>query len=107
MDTEATDPTGFHVILTDRCWAEHIIIGHPEMRPHREDVLETITHPNAIFKGKRDPRTRIYAKMYHFTDQGQWLDLLVFVGEDHGYVKTAYFAAMAFRMLGAQLWPTT
>ena len=107
MQEVIQDPSGFEVILTEICWIDHIVKNHPEMAQHRGEVLNTLKQPDGIYKGKRDNKTRIYLKKYHLTeDLGKWLDLLVFVGDDHRHVKTAYFAAYSFRALGDMIWPT-
>jgi hypothetical protein len=106
MQEEIRDPTGFEAILTDECWA-HITTRHPEMGPFRESVAETIHQPDGIYLGKRDPKRRIYRKRYRdIPVPGGSFDLLVFVGNADGYVATAYFAALSFRMIGALIWPT-
>ena len=101
------DPTGFEVFLTEQCWAEHITIKHPEMSSHRDLVRETLRMPDAIHFGKRDPARRIYLKTFHHVAGiGNWLHLLVFVGNQDRHVATAYFTSYAMRMLGEQVWPS-
>lgn len=101
------DPTGFEVILTEKCWTEHIIQRHPEIGQYRDLVIGTIKQPDAIYLGKRDPSRRIYLKKYpQVTGIGKWLDLLVFAGNQDRHIATAYFAAYAMRMLGEQIWPS-
>lgn len=106
MEETISDPTGFRAILTDECW-DHITKRHPVMEPFRESVVETIRQPDGIYLGKRDPTRKIYRKRYpHVLGVGDSLDLLVFVGSADGYVATAYFAALSFRMLGSLIWPS-
>src|SRR3990170_3890080 len=101
------DPTGFEVILTDKCWTDHILRRHPELGPFRKLVVETVKKPDGIYQGKRDPSNRIYPRKYpEVPGVGNWLDLLVFVRDDTKYVATAYFAAAAFRALGERIWPS-
>lgn len=50
MATEVvTDPEGVAVTITDERWG-HIIEKHPEMRPHRTDLSETIQHSNIVYE---------------------------------------------------------
>lgn len=106
MQQEISDPSGFRTILTDECW-QHITARHPEMRPFRGFVVETMRQPDAIHLGKRDPGRRIYHKRYLRVPQvGDSLDLLVFVDGEDGYVATAYFRALSFRALGDLIWPS-
>jgi hypothetical protein len=108
LDETIRDPTGFEAILTNECWTGHIVIGHPEMAAFRERVLETIASPDAIYSGKRDPTSRIYAKKYAETPGvGLELTLLVYAKVESRYVATAYFAAHTLRALGEKIWPST
>ena len=107
-DETILDPTGFEAIFTDECWTGHIVTGHPEMAPFRQRIVETIANPDAIYSGKRDPRSRIYAKKYAETPGvGRELTLLVYAKVEARYVATAYFAAQAIRALGERIWPST
>jgi len=106
MPEVVQDPTGLEVVLTDECW-QHITDHHPEIRPFKQFVLETIQRPDAIYRGKRDPTRRIYKKNYlEVAGVGNALDILVFVGDADGYVATAYLCAYSFRMLGTLIWPS-
>lgn len=50
MATEViTDPLGVEVTLTDERW-DHILLYHPEMVPHRADLLETLERPGVIYE---------------------------------------------------------
>ena len=107
MQEAISDPTGFKAILTDECW-DHITARHRQMRSFKALVVETIHEPDAIYLGKRDPTRRVYRKKYaHVPGVGTSLDLLVFVGNQDGYVATAYFAAYSIRVLGVLIWPST
>jgi hypothetical protein len=107
LEEVAQDPKGATVVLTDDCW-QHITANHPEMLSFRTYVLETIRVPDGIYKGRRDPTRKIYRKTYaQVPGLGNALDLLVFVAEESGYIATAYFCAMSFRMLGAMVWPSS
>lgn len=91
--------------MTEECWEQHITKHHPEMAPYRDCVVETIETPDAIYEGKRDPLSRIYCRKYRRIERiGNSLDLLVFVGREDRYLRTTYFAAKAFRMLGEEIW---
>lgn len=78
------------------------------MKPFREVVTAAIQKPDAIHLGKRDPTCRICRKRYEdLPGVGKGLHALVFVDGHSGYVKTAYFAAFAFRALGQRIWPSS
>jgi hypothetical protein len=100
------DPTGLEVVLTDECW-DHIVSHHPELRPFKALVLESIREPVGIYEGKRDPSRRIYKKSYsEVPGVGNSLDVLVFLGDDGKHVATAYLIGYSIRMLGRLVWPT-
>ena len=44
-----TDPRGFEVGLTNKCWYDHILIEHPEMRTRLDDVKRAIELPDHIY----------------------------------------------------------
>lgn len=107
MDQHVVDPTGLSVILTEQCWFGHITMQHPEMGPFRGEVLQTIQAPDAIYRAKRDPSRRIYTRRYaHVPGVGNELTLLVFAGNEDGYVVTAHFAGHRLRSIGQQIWPS-
>ena len=107
MDHHVVDPTGLGVILTEECWLDHITTRHPEMHPFKEMVLETTRAPDPIYVGKRDPSRRVYARKYaHVPGVGNELTLLVFAGNEDGYIATAHFAGHQLRSVGRQIWPS-
>jgi hypothetical protein len=107
MQEEISDPTGFEAVLTDACWP-HITEHHPEMSELKHLVAEAVRNPDGIYLGRRDPTRRIYRKRYESVPGvGNWLDVLVFVGKESGYVATSYFAAYSLRTLGQQIWPSS
>ena len=106
MQEVILDPSGFKAILTDECWL-HITERHPEMKPWKHLVVETIQQPDEVYLGRRDPTRRIYRKKYVIVAGGNLLDLLVFVDNRRRYVATAYFAAYSIRMLGQKIWPSS
>lgn len=107
MDQIITDPTGFEVTISDACWDAHVVVRHPEMAEHKGLVAETIAAPEAIYRGKRDPSRRIYRRRYETVPGvGNFLDVLVFVGDSDGFMATTYFTAGSIRTLGERLWPS-
>jgi len=106
-DQTIRDPTGFTVILTEQCWAEHITRNHPELVPFRSWVVETVEAPDGIYLGRRDPSRRVYARRYALVaGVGNELTLFVFADNEDGYVATAYFTAQGLRPIGLQIWPS-
>lgn len=100
---------GATATLDEAHWETHIVARHPELGAHREKVVDTLAHPDGIFRSRRDPETRIYLKAFTgvaisntFFDN---LALLVYVRSEGGFVVTAHFAAAMWRSLGERLWP--
>ena len=107
-DEVIRDPAGVEPILTEQCWTGHITKQHPEMAARKDLVRETIRNPDAVYLGKRDPSRRVYVKHGRRSPEGgNFLSVLVFVGNEDRYVATAHFAAEVFRQLGRQIWPTS
>lgn len=103
-------PDGLEVVPDDDQWKKHIAARHPQLLPYRDLVIETLRQPEGIYRGKRDPTTRIYTKRYWKILIGEapveTTNLLVFVREEDGFVVTAYFAAAMWRILGERIWPS-
>ncbi len=100
---------GLIATLDDTHWVAHITARHPELRDHREQVIETLEYPEGVFRSKRDRGTRIYFKVFgNVVISGTEfvrMPLLVHVREHSGFVVTAYFAASMWRNFGEKIWP--
>jgi hypothetical protein len=89
----AIDPVNREITLLETVWADHILVGHPEMNV--AELKTTIEKPNAIIETKRTPNTYVYCN-----NETRKTDLYVnvFVGftdstKMTGYVKTAYITS--------------
>lgn len=71
--------------LTDERW-HHIVEGHPEMHPHRADVLDTLSNPDFICKGENGELKAVRA---HSTVGKVLVVVYKEIGED-GFVITAH-----------------
>ena len=101
---------GLDVELDDDHWMTHIVKGHPEVARHRELVIETLQHPEAVHRSKRDPTTRVYTRSYSGIMIGETLvemiSLRVVVREKERFVVTAHFVVAMWRGLGERIWPS-
>jgi hypothetical protein len=68
-----TDPAGRSVVLTAERWA-HITARHPELRPFRDDILETVRHPTSRLIGRRPGEEWFYR---HGAGPSRWLKVVV------------------------------
>lgn len=55
---EATDPAGVRVVVPAALWQGKILRDHPELAPHRGDVLRAIAEPDhvlpdPVYEGRR------------------------------------------------------
>ena len=100
---------GVDVVLDEDHWKTHILKRHPELRPYRESVIETLKNSEGVYRSKRNPTVRIYVKKYAKLLIGETLvenvSLRVFVREEGAFVATAYFAVAEWRGLGEKIWP--
>jgi hypothetical protein len=100
---------GLEVVLDEDHWKNHILKGHPELIQHRDLVIETLKNPEGVYRSKRDPTTRIYARSYPgILIEGtpvERINLRVVVSERNGFVATAYFAVAMWRGFGERIWP--
>lgn len=108
MTIRAAD--GLDVALDDDHWNAHIVKKHPELGQHRDLVIETLQHPDAVYRSKRDPATRVYARSYTGIRIGETLvegvNLRVVVRETESFVVTAHFVVEMWRGLGERIWPS-
>jgi len=81
------DPDGREVVLLVRIWREKILGEHPELGPHLEDVLGTVSAPD---HAEPDP---IWARRrYYRGDLGpsRWLIVVVSFEQEPGRIVTAF-----------------
>jgi len=60
-DDRRCDPDGRSVELTDEGWA-HIVGGHPELAPHRDDVIRAVQVPDHRRDGRRAREEWFYSE---------------------------------------------
>jgi hypothetical protein len=85
--TIVEDPRGRTIILAPERWA-HIVEGHPELRPYRNDVIDAVAKPDALLPGRIEGEEWFYAR-----DAGpsRWLKVVVvFDPEGAGRIITAF-----------------
>ena len=90
---EVKDPEGRIIRLASSTWNAHIIIRHPEMKHHYENIQKAITNPNVI--------TENYERDYSLSYSNNELTLSnlyvnVVVGFDDKYkegnIRTSYLS---------------
>ena len=81
-----TDPLGREFVLADRTWYGHIIIGHPEMAPHRALVEQAVAAPLGIWISSSNAD----ARLCYGTGPRAGVFVAVVVDVPLGIVKTAY-----------------
>jgi len=101
---------GLDVTLDDDHWKAHIVKKHPELAQNLDRVIETLKEPDAVYRSKRDPTTRVYARSYSGIVIGETLvekaTLRVIVRDESRFVVTAYFAVAMWRGVGERIWPS-
>jgi hypothetical protein len=80
------DPDGRPVALTDERWA-HIVGGHPELAPHRDDVIHAVQAPDHRRAGRRASEEWFYSE-----DVGpsRFLKVVVAYDDLQGRIITAF-----------------
>jgi len=56
------DPQGYTISLDSQRW-EHIVNGHPEMKPLLNKVQETVMHPEIIQRDAKNAETHYYYRL--------------------------------------------
>ncbi|MBQ3415616.1 MAG: hypothetical protein IJH39_09820 [Clostridia bacterium] len=82
------------VILTQENFLNHIILHHPEMLGHENDIEETVKNPNFIYKAKRFPDIRNhFVRKTNKNEISEYNNVIVeYDSEQNGYVKTSYYS---------------
>ncbi|MEA1937036.1 MAG: hypothetical protein U9N04_02910 [Patescibacteria group bacterium] len=59
-----TDPLGNKIKLLQETFEKHIIVRHPEMKNHLQDIERTIKHPLYIGSGTKSKNSIIYLSVF-------------------------------------------
>ena len=79
-----TSPMGARVRLTDERWA-HIVEAHDDLANHRQDVLETVRHPDLVVAGRVGELLAIRE-----IEASRWLVVVYRQMDRDGFIITAY-----------------
>jgi hypothetical protein len=87
-DALLTDPLNRKVVLYDRTWHGHIVLGHPETDPCRALVEEAVRSPEEI----RHSRSAADCRVYFGVGPRPGVRIMVVADVEKGVVKTAHLA---------------
>jgi len=88
-----TDPRGYEIRLTNRCWYNHILIEHPEMKNHLYNVKRAIELPDYIYQSKYRSSSHLYfLEVEHNTLESKYSLVVVDIRQqkNKGYIQTAF-----------------
>jgi hypothetical protein len=71
---EVTTPLGFTAAVNAKYWDMIVTIKHPVMKGRRQEVQETLKHPDEIRKSKSDPNVYLF---YRAGRSGRWICAVV------------------------------
>ncbi len=81
------DPDGRGVELSEQRWA-HIIAGHPELVPHRSEVLQAVEAPSVRMAGRTLGEEWFYLEA---VGPSRWLKVVVrYEATGRGWIVTAF-----------------
>ncbi|MCK5509920.1 hypothetical protein KAI65_00045 [Candidatus Parcubacteria bacterium] len=60
----ATDPLGNEIKLLKETFEKHIIVRHPEMKNHIQDIKQAVKHPLYIGSGAKSKNSIIYLSVF-------------------------------------------
>ncbi len=80
------DADGRSVELTDERWT-HIIGGHPELAPHRDEVLSAVQAPDHRHAGRRPGEQWFYSEA---VGPSRFLKVVVAYDDRQGRIITAF-----------------
>lgn len=87
------DPLNNTVVISKKCWLNHILKEHPEMGLFRNELRDTIKEPEYIFKSKISKNSILYFKGYLHPEYGHFYIIAVVNYKEHkktGYIKTSF-----------------
>ena len=90
-DLAVIDQSGRSVVLSVERWI-HITTRHPELQPHRADVLAAVRRPTSQIPGWRPGEEWFYRRG---AGPSRWLKVVVAYEGAEGEIRTA-FARRAF-----------
>ena len=103
MSDKITSKHGVPVRLTNERW-EHIIDpkkGHPEVGPYRPEVFATVSHPEAIFEGRRGELMAIKE-----IESKKYLVVIYKEERGEGFIITAFLTRKIKKIREKrQIWP--
>ena len=82
------------VKMTQDTFEKHIVVHHPEMQGHENDIKETIQCPTVVYKAKRFPdKRKQFVRKTHKNEFSKYNNVIVeYDTEQNGYVKTSYYS---------------
>jgi hypothetical protein len=90
IQAETNTPDGRRVMLFEDTWREHITDpreGHPEIEPHLDAVLATVSQPDYHEPDVRAGRERFYK---HAAGPTSWLVVVVSFEQEPARIVTAF-----------------
>ncbi len=90
---QVKDPLNNVIILTKKCWTDHILKEHPEMELFCNELRDTVKEPEYIFKSKISKMSRLYFKGYLHPEYGHFYIMAVIGYKEYkktGYIKTSF-----------------
>jgi len=88
ITAETTDRHGARVVVYRRVWEEKVLVAHPEMNDHLEDVLRSVSTPDHVEQDPVAPgRTRCYA---HRVGPSDWLLTVVSYEQNPARIISAF-----------------
>jgi hypothetical protein len=100
LEVVANSVNGVPIRLTDERWA-HITEEHGELAGQRQEVLETISHPQRVVAGNAGELLAVRK-----VEAGRWLVAVYREFRDDGFVITAFLTRRhAGLNRRKQLWP--
>lgn len=80
------DPDGRPVDLTEERW-QHIVAGHPELRPHLQSVMAAVRNPDRRMAGRSAAEEWFYLEG---AGPSRWLKVVVHFESGRGRIVTAF-----------------
>ena len=85
------DPRGKVIILTKKCWDDHIVVEHPIMKHFYDELKEVIRDTDYIYQSKISKDAELFFKEFESRKFGElYLLAVIERKEERGYIKTSF-----------------
>ena len=103
---DVLDYEGTRVVLVERTWRQHILMGHPELADSIEQLASVLQTPHVVYESANASTRHVYYRLNLVGGRNRFLYLAVVVRYDvePARVVTAYVTGMPSGAVGRMIY---